>query len=180
LKLLIDLLTDIFGVTIGGLIAFFIARWQLKRQSSIEEKKKIENLKVIFDRIKKELEKNKGILVDLKGKFRKSNNARKDLWNWGLTYVNSLRFHSYYNLINTGLETLLPKDIEKDIYSAYQSLEDIMHWTKQAVVGHDFYQGFNASDNDSNNEFETIKMNINQTIVELEKILNRIKEYEIK
>uniref|UniRef100_UPI001F2F4682 hypothetical protein n=1 Tax=Paenibacillus alkalitolerans TaxID=2799335 RepID=UPI001F2F4682 len=182
MEFLKDLCINILGVLIGGLIAYRIARWQFEANETFESRKNQTLLRENINRITEELRKNLGIIIELKGVLNKNENSKNDILHileWGMTYVDSFSFFSFKHLSNSYLSTLLPTSLERYIFDSYNELENLKNWYKQTSKAHSFYLGFQGSQEAANNEFSTIKMNINQIRNKLESNIKQIEEFKV-
>jgi len=170
---------NIFGVIIGGLIAYKIARWKFEANEILESRNNKVLLRENIDRIRIELKKNLGIVIELKGVLDKSNNSRVEILEWGKTYVDSFSFFAFKHLSNSHLNTFLPTSLERYIFDSYNELENLKIWYKQTSKAHNFYLGFQGSQEAANNEFSTIKTKLNQIRNKLESNIKQIEEFKV-
>jgi hypothetical protein len=127
-----DLLINILGVLIGGLLAYGIAKWQISRQA--EDKKK-EDLKLLSNKFEKacvEIRDNRNKAEHLYKAMRESSKeATVQEWNYFISIGNSLSFVYYHDIIRSGLNNLLPDSVNNELYSAYDMTQDLFNFIQQ-------------------------------------------------
>lgn len=136
-----DLVVTFLGVLLGGLLAFGIANWGIKKQTKNDMKKEKYLLGMKLDRAKMEIRDNRNRVQQLISALGNSQASRADLWAWATAIVNSFSTSDYDRLIRTGLQKgSLPWDVEQVIYAAYDDLAGLSHMVKKAGASQNIYQ----------------------------------------
>ncbi|MBD0381370.1 hypothetical protein [Paenibacillus sedimenti] len=174
-----SLITSILGVLIGGLIAYKIVRWQFESQEIVQSRKNQVLLRENVGRVRKELFYNLGILTELCGVLNKSNTSRTDILDWGMVYVESFSFFSFKHLSNSYLHPMLPTILEKEIFESYSELETLIHCYKKILKTYNFSLSVYGSQEEAANEFDSLKMNINQVRNKLETGIKKIEDFRL-
>ncbi|MFH1523749.1 MAG: hypothetical protein ABIF04_02195 [Chloroflexota bacterium] len=132
----------VMGVFVGIPIAIEISLRQQAQHVKEEKDKKQKELQtqfsILFDRVDDELDENETHLEYLGEVLSKSKNAREDLWNWAITIVDSFSFSSYENLHSSGLDKLLPENLEVRLYLSYLNIRTLLHGVIQSAAAHKY------------------------------------------
>lgn len=127
-----DLVINILGVLIGGLLAYAIAAWQIARQAKDKKKDDILLLKYKFSKICVETRDNRNTVEQLyKALQIASKSATPQEWNYFVAIGNSLGFLYYHDIIRTGLINLLPDEVNRELYNAYDHSQDLFNFIQQ-------------------------------------------------
>jgi len=114
-----DLFISVFGASIAGVIAFFIARWQFHKEKVIEQSRYNELFVVVKKEIAKELRDNYGLLTKLERTLDIAQAKDRRMWAKASSIVGQLNKSAYDMLSNNGLLIYISTLDLNIIYSYY-------------------------------------------------------------
>lgn len=174
-----DLGVHILGVSIGGLIAYTIARWQFEANEIVLNRKRQVLLKENVHRIHEELKKNLEIIMELKRVLHQSSNPGVDVLEWGAAYVDSFSFFSFNHLSGSSFHVLLPAPLEKCIFESYSELERLQNRYRQTIRAHHYSLESHGAQETENLDVTNMKAAINEVMGKLETNINEIKGFSV-
>jgi hypothetical protein len=164
-----DLGVTFLGVLLGALLAFWIergvARWQIRRQREIEERRDKEQLLAYMDRVKFELRDNALTVQQLQRVLEKSPHARVDLFRWATRLTASLSVAAYEDLVVSGLQRYLEAEVQSDLFDARQRTVGLKAMVEAGEPAIEFYIGYSADEKSADLHLENAKT-YSQTAVE--------------
>lgn len=129
-----DLVINILGVLIGGLLAYGVAKWQISRQA---KDKKTDDLKLLSNKFEKvciEVRDNRNIAEQLYKTLRDvGSSATVEEWRYFITIGNKLSSFYFKDIIRTGLNELLPNNVNQELYTAHECSQDLYHFIQQCA-----------------------------------------------
>lgn len=175
-----DFIVTFFSILLGGLVAFWIAKWQVSKQNTATILREKELLSKLFGRVKIELQNNRNRVKQLQEALGDSKNIRVDILEWAITIIDSFSSNAYAALTNLGLQRNLPQSVELTLYNSYDMINNLAHMVKQTLAEIRFFWGYGGGNEKSDILYENIK-NFSQTVLEyLENAVKIAYEYDEK
>ncbi|MEJ6952094.1 hypothetical protein [Natronospora cellulosivora (SeqCode)] len=174
-----DLLVTIFGVFIGGILTFGVAKWQISKQSKLELERDYELLKLLFNRVKLEIRDNKNTLTNLREVLGSSRHARVDVFVWADKVADSISFEAYNKLKDSGLHRKLDIKIENEIYTSYKMTDEIFNMVKASLYKVKFYYGYGKGQEEIDKVLNDLKVHLNTVNDHLIYSINLLNNYNL-
>jgi len=153
-------LMNFFGVMLGAYAAFWIAKWQLAKEAEKKTRSNQQAGFVALKRIEWELVFDAAQVSRLKEIFTQSNESRVGLWRWAIATIDFVTRVAYDDFLRTGLQKGLSHGVQDSLFTAYLQLHYLSYQVKQAAAAHEFYQGYESSDESVNRHLQEIQINI--------------------
>ena len=178
-----NLFATMVGLVVGIPIGLEINRRQQEeieaKEQKAQEAKKQEKLRVLSERLEKELTYNWSQVKRLNTALQLSPNARKDLWELASVIVDSFAFRAKDDLYTAGLHFFLPKGIETKVFTAYNALRGLYHEIKMAVYAHAFYYGYSGDATRANQLLEDAESQGAHVLSLVEETLDVLRKYRV-
>lgn len=156
-----DFAVTLGGVLFGALLALWIERgvahWQLRRQREAEERRNHEYLLSHVDRLKFEIRDNAATVRHLQYFLEKSPHARVDLFRLAGKSVATLSISAYEDLVRSGLQQLLPEEIQSDFFDARQRTVGLKAMVEAGEPAVEFYLGYGVDQKSADLHLENVK-----------------------
>ena len=121
-----EYIVAITGSLFGGLIAFFIARWQYHKEWRINQARNERLLKSVIKEVAIEVRDNRDRLKKLESSLEDKNLKDKLTWGYAFAIIQGLRVGSYELFIHNGMTMYAnPKDLEV-LYGCYSIQDGVM------------------------------------------------------
>jgi len=129
-----DLIINIFGVAIGGLLAYGIARWQINIQEKKQNAKDMKLLLRKFEHVCIELRDNRNSIRSLYEILRENGLVvTREQWNYYKAVADSFSLFHFHEIVRTDLVNILPNEIQFELFNSYDHVKTLYHMVHQAA-----------------------------------------------
>ncbi|WP_199624790.1 hypothetical protein [Paenibacillus alkalitolerans] len=129
-----DLIINILGVLIGGLLAYVIAKWQITRQSKDKLKDDLKLLDNKYLKVCVEARDNRNTAEQLYKAIRDVGpEATLEEWHYFISIGNKLSFLYFHDILRSGLNNLLPDKVNDEMYTANEMAQNLYHYIQQCA-----------------------------------------------
>lgn len=132
-----DLVVNILGVILGGLVAYWLARWQFKHQDRKKKKEELTFLAPIYEKLLIEVRDNRNMVNELiTGVDNSHLNPSENEWKYFAAIGECFSFHYYYEINRLNLITHLPQDIREEVDNAFAFTKDLQNYINKNYTLH--------------------------------------------
>lgn len=142
-----DLYTSFTGALFAGLLAYFIARWQLKKESARDNAKNKLLLSKLMISVVLEVRDNSNSLNKLEELLLKHQNANAKVWDLAIAFLGGLSDEAYKVLVSSDLLTYLSDEVLDILITSYSMVQGVKQLVSEGKPGHEYAYTYNTPSN---------------------------------